>query len=177
MTLHQLIHNNSWLSVSVILLEIYPAEEKSLEGYETVFEKLLIMASEETDMTIVIKTVTDDYDGEDYVDVSGKYNHPQNEQQAFSHAIEFTPWKKWLGMDICKESVKKFTELELISHCLYEMTFAGFEEEEIQEEWDSIKKTVDDYEKMDEDEKSNHRISLEDLLDELEDDEEENDHT
>ncbi|TVZ28573.1 hypothetical protein JM83_3707 [Gillisia sp. Hel_I_86] len=176
MTLQQLVQCNSWLSISAILLEIYPDEEKSLEGYETVFEKLLMMASEETDMTIVIKAVKDAFDEEEYVDVSGKYNHPQNEEQSFSQAIEFTSWKKWLGMDICKESLKDFSELEILAHCLYEMTFVGFEEKGIQKELNDLEKTVEDYETMTEEEKQKNRISLEDLLDELNEGDPENEH-
>ncbi|CAL67525.1 DUF6557 family protein [Christiangramia forsetii] len=175
MTLEQLVQSNSWLSISAILLELYSDEEKSLEGYEEVFEKLLMMAPEETDMTIEIKTVKDDFDGEEYVDVSGKYKHPKNEAQSSSYAIEFTSWKEWLGMDICNESLKEFTELEILAHCLYEMTFAGFEEEEIQEQIDSIKKTAEDYEMMSEEEKLKNATSFEELLDKLEDDDQEKD--
>lgn len=170
MTLKQLLKENSWLSISTILLELYPDEEKNIEGYETVFEKLLMITPEETDMTIVIKTVKDDFDGTEYVDVSGKYNYPQNEEQSFSQAIEFKVWKEWLGMDICKESLKDFTEPEISAHCFYEMTFAGFEEEEIQEQLKDIKKISEDYEMMSEEEKLKNMTSFEELLDKLEDD-------
>ena len=166
-TLKQLLQRNSWLSISSILLELYTDEDKNLQGYETVFEKLLLMHPEESDMTIVVKTVKNDFDGEEYVDVSGKYKYPKNEEEELSHAIEFTPWKQWLDMDISAESLKDFTELEILAHCLYEMTFVGFEEEEIQEEWNDLKKTEEDYNAMTEEEKQKNRISLEDFLDEL----------
>jgi len=35
-------------------------------------------------------------------------------------------------MDISEESLADFSEKEIIVHCLYEMTFVGFSEEEIQ---------------------------------------------
>lgn len=35
-------------------------------------------------------------------------------------------------MDICEESLNSFSQQEIIVHCLYEMTFAGFKEEDIQ---------------------------------------------
>lgn len=31
-----------------------------------------------------------------------------------------------------------YTELEIIAHCLFEMTFAGFDEATIQSEWNEI---------------------------------------
>ncbi|WP_373059317.1 DUF6557 family protein [Zunongwangia sp. H14] len=171
MTLKQLLQRNSWLSISSVLLELYPDEEKNLEGYEDVFEKLLLMAPEEVDMTIVVKTVFDHFDGSAYVDVSGKYNHPKNEEEEFSQAIEFTPWKQWLDMDISEESLKEFTELEILAYCLYEITFAGFEEEEVQQQLDNIEQSITDYEKTTGEEKAESGISLEDFLNELMEDE------
>lgn len=35
-------------------------------------------------------------------------------------------------MTISKESLDYFSELEIIVHCLYEMTFMGFSDEDIQ---------------------------------------------
>ncbi|MDT0642801.1 DUF6557 family protein [Zunongwangia sp. F363] len=177
MTLKQLLQNNFWLSISTILFDLYPGEEKNSEGYEDVYANLLMMNPEETDMTIVVKTVFDHFDGSAYVDVSGRYKHPKNEEEEFSQAIEFTPWKKWLGMDINEESLKEFTELEILAHCLYEMTFAGFEEEEVQEQLNNIEQSMGEYEKMTDEEKIENNRSLEDFLDDLmkdEEDEEEN---
>lgn len=175
MTLKQLLRTNSWLSVSSILLELYPDEEINIEDYEEVFENLLMMSPEETGMTIVIKTVTDDFDGSAYVDVFGKYNRPENEEERFLQAIEFTSWKKWLGMDISPGSLEDFTELEILAHCLYEMTFAGFEEEEIQQQLGNIEKTIEDYEMMSGEEKLEDMTSLEDLLDRLKEEDEDDD--
>ena len=57
-----------------------------------------------------------------------------------SLAIEFPQWQEWLGMPIDSESMEKFSELEIIACCLNEMTYAGFEQEDIQAEMDRIKK-------------------------------------
>ena len=176
MTFKQLLQNNSWLSIATVFLELYPEEEKNMEGYEVVFDKLLIMSPEETDMAILIKTVVNDFDGEEYVDVSGQNLHPKNEEEEFSRAIEFTPWSKWLGMNISLESLKSFSELEILAHCLYEMTFAGFEEKDIQQRLYSLNKTVEDYEMMNEEEKQENIVSMDEFLDKLKEDDEENDH-
>jgi hypothetical protein len=50
MTLKQLIQTNSWLSVSVILVKIYPNEENNIQGYQSVFEKLMLMPSAVNDI-------------------------------------------------------------------------------------------------------------------------------
>lgn len=170
MRFKNLIQTNSWLSIEAILLELYPDEKKNISGYKDVFEKLLFMGAEDSDIEIVVAQQKDDFDGEEYVDVSGKYKHPKNEEEKFSQAIEFTPWNQWLGMDISEESLLNFTGLEIISHCLYEMTFVGFEEEEIQEEFDAIKNRIEDYENWSDEEKDANSTSLEDLLNDMDDD-------
>ncbi len=143
MTLNQLIQTNAWASVAEILIELYPEEENNIEGYALVYEKLELLHAEETAMYIVLKTLTDELDGESYVDVSGKYKNPTTQEEQHAMAIEFTAWSEWLGMEISPDSLQEFSELEIIAHCLYEMTFAGFEEEEIQEELNTIKKTAE----------------------------------
>jgi hypothetical protein len=126
------------------------------------------MNAEDSAIEIVVAQQKDDFDGEEYVDVSGKYKHPKNEEEKFSQAIEFTAWSKWLGMDISEESLLHFSELEIISHCLYEMTFVGFEEEEIQEEFNTIENSIEDYKNMTNEEKDANTTSLEDLLKDFE---------
>lgn len=166
MTLKQLLQTNSWLSVSTVFLKLFPDQEKNMEGYERVIEKLLMMTPEETEMSIAVKSVIDDFDGQEYVDVSGFYNQPKNEEEAFSQAIEFTAWERWLGMEISTESLQDFSELEILAHCLHEMTFMGFDENEIKDQLNSLENTIEDYERMDEEEKRVNSISLEELLNE-----------
>ncbi|NCU34954.1 hypothetical protein EOM75_02920 [Candidatus Falkowbacteria bacterium] len=173
MKLKKFIQSNAWLSVEEILLQLYPDEEKNISGYKKVFEELLFMHPEDSEISIVVAHQKDDYDGEEYVNVSGKYANPKSEEEEFSQAIEFTSWNKWLGMEISQESLQHFSELEIISHCLYEMTFVGFEEEEIQKELNSLEKSIEEYKNMTDEEKKANTISLEELLKDLENDESE----
>lgn len=59
--------------------------------------------------------------------------------------------------------------LEVIVHCLYEMTFISFDQEKIQAELDDLKRTVDEYEKMSPEERKANTTSLDDFLKELDD--------
>ena len=173
MKLIELIRQNSWLSVELTLLNIYPEEKKNISGYEEIFGQLETMPVIETEMIIVIKRVIDDYDKEEYIDISGRKKNEQKDQeeQEISYALEFTPWSNWLGMQIDKNSIKNYTELEIISHCLFEMTFAGFEENEIQEEINKINDTIDEYKSLTEEEKKTKTISFEDFKRQMEDEE------
>jgi cell division septum initiation protein DivIVA len=84
----------------------------------------------------------------------------------FVSNIGITPWNEWLGMTISKQTAEEFTELEIISHCLYEMTFMGYDEAEIQDFKSDLEKRVDDFKNMSEEEKKNLK-SIDDLLSEL----------
>lgn len=165
-TLKQIIQTHGWASVAAILRSLYPKEEKNIDGYEDLFSQLRIMAAEDIQMVIVLKTVIDG--DEEYVDVSGKYKYPKTEEEKFSQAIEFLPWRQWLGMGIDPESLQEFTELEIIAHCLYEMTFISFEEEEIQKTLEDINKPVE-YESLSQQENRENMLTFEEILKELKD--------
>ena len=122
MKFKELILKNNWQSISSHFLKLYPEAEKNLDGFKMVFEKLLTMKPEKIDMSIVITKV-----------ISGIHNNPTIKEKKYPQGIEFTPWSQWLGMDISNESLAHFSEEEITVHCLYEMTFVGFEEEEIQQ--------------------------------------------
>jgi hypothetical protein len=74
-------------------------------------------------------------------------------------------------MQIDKTSIKNFTELEIISRCLFEMTFMGFDENEIHEELNKINDTTEEYKLLTAEEKRLNTISLEDFKREMNDEE------
>lgn len=171
MTLKQLIQNTSWPEISSLFLEIYPDAEENIKGYEKVFEKLRLIEPEQIDMSIVITTENDVYDGEEYIEVCGLYNNPKNDEEHYSQGIEITPWRQWLGMDISKESLASFTPQEVIVHCIYEMTFVGFSEEDIQKKMDSIEQSKKDFLELPEEELFASAASIEELLKDWEEEE------
>ena len=152
----------------MVLIQLYPGEKKSVSAYEQVFNDLKLMEPVAGDVSIVLSNENDDFDNSSYVDVSGRENNPKENPNELtdSLAIEFTPWNEWLGMDIEKNILQDFTELEIIVHCLYEMTFMGFDEEEIQAEMDKLNSISDEYKNMSDEEKKENTISLDDLFDE-----------
>ena len=129
MNLKELLETKSWKSIAPKLLENYPEAEKDSAGYEKVFEYLKLIKSEEMGISIIIRK-QGDVDGA-YFDVSGLYNNPKKKDETYPHGLELTPWNKWLGMYISEESLKNFSESEIVVHCLYEMTFIGFSEDDI----------------------------------------------
>lgn len=169
MKFSDIIKRNSWLSVELVFLQLYPKEIKNISGYETVFNSLKTLSPMETDFSIVVSNEKDDFDNEEYVHVCGYNNHSEDneDESPNSYALELTDWSEWLGMDLDEKSLSEFTELEFISHCLYEMTFFGFDQETIQEEMDKIERSVDEIKNMTEEEKKTKLKSWEDLKKEL----------
>jgi len=133
-------------------MQLYPDQEKNIEEYRQVFKELDNIKPVETKMRIVIEDVYDEYDKNYYTHVSGKDGSLNKESdpehfkddeignQEVSYANEFTDWAEWLSMDIDHESLSKYSELEIIGHCLWEMTFYGFTQEDIKKAIDTIDK-------------------------------------
>lgn len=155
MKFKELIKSHQWLSIEITLLQLYPDQKEIIEDYKAVFEKLQTMSPVDDEMFIVLTEYNCDDDHDEkgnkatYIDVSGKKIFTNSITD--SYAIEFVKWENWLGMTIAPETIDNFSGLEILAHCLYEMTFCGYREDEIQEQFDSIKRTVDDYALTDED--------------------------
>lgn len=168
MKFNDLIKSHHWLSVELTMLNLYPDQKEIINEYKRIFESLQIMQPGNDEMLIVLTEYECDTDDErnaksTYVDVSGRKLKAELNSITDSYAIEFVKWENWLGMKLAPETIDNFNELEIIAHCLYEMTFCGYKQEEIQEQFDSIKKTVDDYKSLTDEEKKQKTISFDDL--------------
>lgn len=169
MKFSEIIKSNFWLSVELVFIQLYPDEKNNISAYEKTFNDLKLLKPTETEISIVISWVKDDFDNHEYVDVSGcerSYTQLPDEQN-HSLALEFTNWDKWLGMDVDEKTSKNFTELEIISHCLYEMTFISFDQEIIQEQIDKLEKLSEEIKNMSEEEKKVKLKSWDELKNEL----------
>lgn len=169
MKLYDLIKSNNWLSVELTLLQLHPDQDKMLVEYRNVYEKLKITEPADYDELEIILTEYEcdpnfENDRETYIDVSGQEKIPDPNAITNGYAIEFLEWDKWLGMDLAVETTKNFSDLEIIAHCLYEMTFIDYDEEAIQEQFKSLNDRVEEYKKLTDEEKEQKTISLDELI-------------
>jgi hypothetical protein len=147
-TLKSIIDRNDWQNVKDTLLKLYPDQEDTIEAHQNVFEKLKTMTPKKTKMVLYIKDRIED-DGQIYKDVYGKDGRTNREDYEENNywmveaqgkdlddeidwALDFMEWNKYLGMAIGKETLEKYNELEIIASCLWDMTFYGYDEEDIQ---------------------------------------------
>ena len=169
MKFKELLSKHEWDDIELVLVKLYPDQEKNLAGYRQVFETLRTIQPVETKMRLAIEDVLDEFTGEYYASVSGKDGTlmkdlvppvPMDEEagnREVSYGIELTDSAEWLYMEIEPETLSKYTEVDIIGHCLWEMTFFGYGQED-------IKKTVEELERARE---SDEWLTLEDFKEEL----------
>ena len=151
MIFKEIVDKTEWNEVEKKFAELYPEQEKNIEGYELVFEHLKILTPKDSRMTINIKFVEpdkedkifgDDEPWHDIFGTDGSMNeYLEGEEQSF--AIELTEWEEWLSMKIGEETLKNYSKIDIISHCLWEMTFFGYNQEEIQGQKDELDRRVE----------------------------------
>ena len=168
MKLVEIIKSNSWLSIEMTLLKLYPDQFESIEAYKKVFDRLQELDVEENEIEIVIEQEYDEETRE--LGIGNVYGIDKNSTDKYTNslALEFTQWKKWLGMIISELTEREFTELEIISHCLYEMTYVGYEEDEIQSELSKLEKTMEEYKNLTSEDKKLRTKSLDDISNQCE---------
>jgi hypothetical protein len=88
----EIINTNSWLSVELTYLKLFPHEKDSITEYEHVFNSLRLLKPVEIDISIDVSHETDDFDNYEYVNVSGHYNDPKKSDNELTNslALEFT---------------------------------------------------------------------------------------
>ena len=125
MKFQDLITTSDWSSVERTLERLYPADLDDLPGYQRVFETLRGLEPNDTRLRLVIEEIDDPESQTPIASVVGADDHG-------SYAIEMTPWDDWLGMDIDEQTRQKYSDLEIIAHSLWEMTFFGYSQAAIQ---------------------------------------------
>jgi len=127
-TFRELATRHTWEEVGPVLAGLYPRQKSSLVGYEKVLAQLRTIEPRASDWHIVVAWVEDWFDGKPYVRVNGR---KQDDDQDWG--LDFTDWAEWLGMEIAPPSLEAFTGIEVLAHCLYEMTWYGFRPEDVAE--------------------------------------------
>ena len=138
--LYDLLHTVDFDNVFDRLTFWFNDQDDQKEGYRGVFEKLLSMEPHKhnlADMFITIQKVPEN--GRDYLDTLG-FDWITKK----TYAIEFVPWNDWVSMCITKETLDLLSDEEIVAACLYEMTFCGFNEEQIRGKEENLKNVLEE---------------------------------
>lgn len=117
------------------VIELYP--DQDIEGYREVLKKLRTLKPTSSDCKLAVQKVFDDDSKEWYVGVSGLKGRTY-------YAIEYSPWSEWLAMPVMAKTLKAFKPLDIAAYALWEMTWSGFEEKEIQKKLDILVDAAND---------------------------------
>lgn len=188
MTFKEAISKVPWRDVEKFMVDYYTIDiaSEDIPHYQHIFNQLHFMTPVETTMRLCLSRVTEDVldidkdDFEPYVDIYGKNGTLNKESSDYEHfkdnvtdefaqsestyALEFTPWDQWLYMTIDEDTINNFSLVEIVSHSLFEMTYCGYDQKDIQARLDELHKTVDEINNMSEDEKKKRFISFDDIL-------------
>ena len=83
--------------------------------------------------------------------------------------MKFLRLNRHSTLDLTLETTKNFSDLEIIAHCLYEMTFIDYDEDVIQQQLKSLTDTVEEYKKLTDEERKQKTISFEEFKRRLDD--------
>lgn len=141
-TLKELFLQTTWKQVLESLKRYYLEDvddEESELMFEYVYVKLCNMkpVTRNDNMIIDIRWIKHNELSKGYYDVSGFKDETY-------YALDFTPWAEWLGMKVNERLFNQFTNEDIVAHCIWEMTFHGFEEEQIQEKKDDLNRIVEE---------------------------------
>jgi hypothetical protein len=120
------------------LFRQWPDEEKNLAGYERAWGIIQAAVPEPTTMVCALYQGKDLFDDASYYGVHGRA--PDGE----AWGIEYRPWAEWLGMSVRNETGTDVPAADFAGAILYEMTWAGYEPDEVQERFDEIVDAVEE---------------------------------
>lgn len=120
-TLKKLFNKYTWDDILPRMKRWYPKPKKNLVGYEEAFRQIKKIKPKQSKKKIRIE-LEPFYDrGYDifYIHVHGKTSKT-------SYCLMFTPWEEWLSYEISNNTEFYFEPIDIICHCLWEMTYCGF---------------------------------------------------
>mgnify|MGYP003292791365 CR=1 FL=1 len=130
-TFGEVLHQTSVEDVLSALKVHYKSSENDLDGYRALMNNLLGKKPEFSKYQISITHVSTD--DEEYEHVSGVI--PGDGQ---TYGIEFSSREQWLGMHLTEDTLQNYSAEDIIAHCLWEMTFFGFTDSEVQKKKDDL---------------------------------------
>jgi hypothetical protein len=151
MKYRDLLQQCVWQEIWDCLLLNYDDQRNLEDTYKKIYDDLIVVEGISTKRRIVVKKYPQ------WVDVSGKDGslHKDNEEYAtlckdneeyanseIIYGIEFEKWGEWVEMEIDQQSLIDFTMTEIAAHCLWEMTFMSFNEDDISSTMNEMLETV-----------------------------------
>lgn len=139
--LEQVDFNNVWNVFS----KLYPELADGYKTYRVVFDKLRRMVPHKHNLNDIFISITKETesDGTVWHDV-----HGVNLGKPIRYSIEFEPWNNWISYFFTQETLDSLTANEIVAHCLWEMTFYGYDEQTVHNSLVDLENSIDEYEQQ-----------------------------
>jgi len=186
MKFKELLDDVTWSQIEEALIRLYQVTPHNMEGYMSVVQNLSTLNPKESTMRICIDWVPPDgkFVENGYWDIHGRngtLHKETDDAQLFpkaseewlnsevTYALEFNKWEEWLGMEIDSNTANniELRRADIIAHALWEMTFCGYEEEEIQDKADELKRRADEVKNMSEEELKKNCCTIEEFKEKI----------
>lgn len=128
-----------WEKTAARLIEHYDDVEKDLDGYRHAFEIIAHAEQiEDPDGIVAHIELAHDDDGHPFYHVFGLL--PGDDEQCYSLAA--TTLAAWAGYRVADEVLASFPPEDAAAHFLWEATFYGYTDEQIQAFWKEVKRRL-----------------------------------
>lgn len=126
-TVQQLFKELDRDAVLAQLYAAYPDAARSAAGYELAWQTISELTPFSGDLKFVVVALVAHAGEEPYFNVSGRETRAGE-----SFSISLMPWDEWLSLELLIEDTT-LTEDQVLAHLLWEMTWYGYEQENISE--------------------------------------------
>ncbi|MFI5331057.1 MAG: DUF6557 family protein [Desulfobaccales bacterium] len=129
MKLAEIISRCTWPEVEPVYLDLYLKEKRKRKRAREAFEYIQSLQPIICQMRIHLEYQDDEAGG--YHGVSGRDGSLRENGEEECFGLFLMDWEEWLGMEIEAETLKKYSELDLLCHCFWEMTWCGYSMEKV----------------------------------------------
>ena len=160
MTLAEILKLTQWSEIEACLrgFERGTADDDEfpyVESHRHAYAQICELRPKPCDTVIVISTWINDHETKELdakadalaapLDVSGI--EPGKSEEL---GLSLTRWDEWLGMEVAPSARQHLTPAEIVTHCLWEMTFNGYDfsdveavADELHSTWEEVERRLD----------------------------------
>lgn len=131
------------VNIDDVIKYLSRSEPEYSDAYRKFYNNLLKREVKVTGELRILVALLKDYleDDSDYVHVCG-----YNDKDGQTYSLLFIDWSKCLGFEVVPKSLDVFGDVIFVAECFKEMTAAGFEESDIEDEKSELDSRIESIE-------------------------------
>ena len=148
MTLARVLELASWPDVEACLRRHYhprtndPMQESDMAGHQHVYEAMRALPFEPGDGSLIAIRISDEM-SEECPDTQFEV-HGVKPGSVDVFALDFMRWDTLSGFEVAPATLDTYSPAEIVAHCLHEVTFYGYDQEEIAAEATELLRRTED---------------------------------